>query len=372
MKKIKIYFGPKAEFCKILPEKTLVTTLTQLAIKSDTKRKEYILRVEGQEGNQSDTGIGVEKINCLVAYSDEYAGISEYALQSFTSFISQFTIENLYLQNPPVYIIEQLEKAGENIEIINYHYNSINLDHLKQINNEYTKTILGQDRVKDHLLATLYPSTKLNFLKPIVLLFYGPTGVGKTETAKFISKVIGGNLFRKQFSMYHSEDFASYLFGGKYSQNCFARELLERESNVLLLDEFDKPNSIFHSAFYQLFDEGIFEDRNYRVFVNNSIIICTSNYTSEADIKSKLGEPVFSRFDAIIEFEPLSIEAKEKIIEMQFMVQYDQLSIEERSIIDDVNLKEAVIRISDTLTNVRQIKRIIQDAISSLIIRRLI
>ena len=43
-------------------------------------------------------------------------------------------------------------------------------------------------------------------------------------------------------------------------QKSFAKDLLARDSNVILLDEFDKANSIFHSAFYQLFDEGIFED----------------------------------------------------------------------------------------------------------------
>ena len=41
------------------------------------------------------------------------------------------------------------------------------------------------------------------------------------------------------------------------------KDLLGRESDVILLDEFDKANPIFHSAFYQLFDDGIYEDTNY-------------------------------------------------------------------------------------------------------------
>ena len=51
--------------------------------------------------------------------------------------------------------------------------------------------------------------------------------------------------------------------------------------------EFDKAYAVFHSAFYQLFDEGIYEDQNYRVDVRHAIIICTSNYKSKDEIKEK-------------------------------------------------------------------------------------
>lgn len=82
-----------------------------------------------------------------------------------------------------------------------------------------------------------------------------------------------------------------HTFGGAHYEPSFAKELLDRESNVILLDEFDKAYSVFHSAFYQLFDEGIYEDQNYRLELFKSIIICTSNYKSEDDIKSHLGRP---------------------------------------------------------------------------------
>ena len=57
---------------------------------------------------------------------------------------------------------------------------------------------------------------------------------------------------------------------------------MDRESNIILLDEFDKANSVFSSTFYQLFDEGKYEDHNYYVKLEKSIIVCTSNYTDEA------------------------------------------------------------------------------------------
>ena len=60
-------------------------------------------------------------------------------------------------------------------------------------------------------------------------MFYGPSGVGKTETARFISNILNEELFYKQFSMFQNNEFANYLFGGQHSQNSFAKELLERQ-----------------------------------------------------------------------------------------------------------------------------------------------
>lgn len=124
--------------------------------------------------------------------------------------------------------------------------------------------------MKDRLLATLYPLLqKSSKRKPIVLMFYGKSGVGKTKTTKFIGKVLGQPLYRKQFSMFHSREFQGYLFGGTHSQASFSCDLLERGSNVLLIDEFDKPHPVFHSDFYRLLDKGIFEDKNYQLSLYN-------------------------------------------------------------------------------------------------------
>ena len=129
---------------------------------------------------------------------------------------------------------------------------------------------------------------------------------GKTETAQFVNGLLGGTLLRKQFSMFHNEKFASYLFGGTHSEASFARDLLDRESGVILIDEFDKANSVFHSAFYQLFDGGAFEDKNYSIELGPSLIICTSNYGTEDEIRKALGDALYSRFDSLVHFKPLS------------------------------------------------------------------
>ena len=49
--------------------------------------------------------------------------------------------------------------------------------------------------------------------------------------------------------MYQTMNLQIILFGGKYNEKSFAKDLIARDSNVILLDEFDKAYSVFHSAF---------------------------------------------------------------------------------------------------------------------------
>ena len=172
--------------------------------------------------------------------------------------------------------------------------------------------------------------------------------------------------------MLHSEEFSSYIFGGKHNQNSLAKELLERESNIILFDEFDKPHPVFHSAFYQLFDEGIYVDRNFTVKMKDSVIICTSNYMSEKEIKAALGEPIFSRFDAVIKFEKLNKNAIQKIMENEFERQYSTLDETEKGIVDRCQLRGKIFALVEQLDNARQIRRIIREAFSAILIQELL
>ena len=163
--------------------------------------------------------------------------------------------------------------------------------------------------------------------------------------------------------MYQNGEFANYLFGGRYNEKSFAKDLLGRDSNVILLDEFDKANTIFHSAFYQLFDEGIYEDQNYKVGVRHGIVICTSNYLSIEEIKEKLGAPIYNRFDAIIRFDDLSDDAKTKIA-------VDYLNAINEDIPPEINL-ERLLKYVKRLNNAREIQHLIKDSISLIKIRKI-
>lgn len=204
--------------------------------------------------------------------------------------------------------------------------------------------------------------------KPKVLMFYGPSGVGKTETAKFLSEILGGQLLYKQFSMFQNNEFSTYLFGGMHSQNSFSKELLDRESNVILLDEFDKAHPHFYSAFYQLFDEGIFVDKNYNVKLSNSIIICTSNFKSKEEIRERLGDPIYYRFDSFIEFKELKTEDINRIIDLKYQKYINELSEKDKEIIkkvryDGISLIDSLKIYSSRIKNVREIDNLLKELI---------
>ena len=226
------------------------------------------------------------------------------------------------------------------------------------------KVVAAGTSVREKLLKALYPLASGASEKPVVLLFYGPTGVGKSETAKYLSDVMGQALLRRQFSMFHSNEFSSYLFGGRHTGDCLAKDLMERESNVILFDEFDKPNPVFHSAFYQVFDEGVYEDRNYRADARRALIICTSNYASEEEAREKLGAPIFARFDSVIEFKPLSEETQNRILRKRIKEALAALSEEERKHVDGDAVAASLAGTLDGENGARGIEHAVKDKMS--------
>ena len=287
-----VYQDPGASFN---PRMKVVDILTEPLINYDRLKK------EDKEKK--------EKIEVLVGKSEEYSMIKEEALNDFVTILEEYKIEDMYFQNPPKLIFEMLKKSykKKEIKIEYFEFKDIDEKIILEINSKFDTKIIGQNNVKEKLLINLYSNIKKLKTKPLILMFYGPSGVGKTETAKYLSEILGEKLFRKQFSMYQNNSFFDYVFGEKHGISSLARDLLNRESNVILFDEFDKAESTFYSAFYQLFDEGILIDKNYEVKLKNSIIICTSNYRNLLDIKKKLGEAIYSRFDDFIEFSYFTI-----------------------------------------------------------------
>lgn len=364
MKKIVIYYGPRSGFIRHLPRKTPIKTISELAIQSDKKMREHVFKIQGRRSDVTEAENNKQHVPCLVGFSDQYAALSESAIQGFLSFIAQYDIEGLYLQNPPLQLTAQLQSLRVPTKILRYLYKSIDYDMLREIKATYADEIIGQENVLRYLLVSLRPLCKANYDKPVVFLFYGPTGVGKSETALFLSRIIGQKVLRKQFSMFNTSEFASYLFGGRHSQSCFAKDLMERESNIILLDEFDKANPIFHSAFYQFFDEGVYEDRNYRAEIKNAVIVCTTNYKSQHEVREALGAPLFARFEAVIGFNALSRETIIKIMDKEYNACLDTLDSEELVAISPDTIRSKLHELVDKIDNSRQIKRVVRNTIS--------
>lgn len=366
MNNIYIYWGPKSGFDKFLPNSEKVNFSELISIR-DNDLKSYRL-IWGNNEEQPNYDNNKREFKIVYYYSNQYAGITESAIHDFTGILNCFDIDSLYIQNPPIPIYEQIKDYYDNDIIIeeSFDYTIFGKEHLRKLNKEFDKRIIGQDKAKIDLMVSLLPFVKAKkHANPITLLFYGNSGVGKTETAKFLSDLINQHLFRKQFSMFQNDSFGEYIFGSTHSKNCLARDLLERESNIILFDEFDKPNPVFFSAFYQLFDEGVLEDRNYRVDLKDTIIICTSNFKSVDEIRTKIGDPLFFRFDKVICFENLTAESVVKIIDREFERAMETLSNDDKSIVDVSQEINKMKKVANRIKDVRTIKKMIKEIIDS-------
>lgn len=134
---------------------------------------------------------------------------------------------------------------------------------------------------------------KENYYKPDgVLLFLGPTGVGKTELAKAVAETMFGDenkMVRIDMSEYQDGTIAiEKLIGmprgivGSERGGILTEKLRENPYTVLLLDEVEKASPYLLNLFLQAFDEGWLTDgRGKKVYLSDSIIIMTSNLGSE-------------------------------------------------------------------------------------------
>ncbi|MFN0087132.1 MAG: AAA family ATPase [Blastocatellia bacterium] len=134
---------------------------------------------------------------------------------------------------------------------------------------------------------------KENFYKPDgVLLFLGPTGVGKTELAKAVAEAMFGDeskMVRIDMSEYQDGTIAiEKLIGmprgivGSERGGILTERLRENPYTVLLLDEVEKASPYLLNLFLQAFDEGWLTDgRGKKVYLSDAIIIMTSNLGSE-------------------------------------------------------------------------------------------
>jgi len=134
---------------------------------------------------------------------------------------------------------------------------------------------------------------KENFNRPDgVLLFLGPTGVGKTELAKALAEFLYGDedkLVRLDMSEYRDSSVAvDKLIGmprgivGSERGGILTNLIRENTSSVLLLDEMEKANTFVLNLFLQVFDEGWLTDgRGKKVYFSDNVIIMTSNLGSD-------------------------------------------------------------------------------------------
>lgn len=135
----------------------------------------------------------------------------------------------------------------------NYSYPKINATQIGKVQQGFDSNIIGQTIAKKAICRKLIAQMIRPTKKPLVLMFYGNPGIGKTETAKYLSTTLytKGTLLREQMTMVGGDSSVRFFKSTSHSEDSFSKHLLNRTSNVILLDEFALAPPFFKLHFFK-------------------------------------------------------------------------------------------------------------------------
>ncbi len=273
---------------------------------------------------------------------------------------------------------------------------------IQHLERDLKTMVFGQDKA----IATLANAIKLSRAglrdpeKPIgCFLFSGPTGVGKTEVTRQLSKTMDIDLVRFDMSEYMERHAVSRLIGAPpgyvgFDQGGLLTDKVDQNPHcVVLLDEIEKAHPDLFNILLQVMDYGKLTDNNGKTIdFRNVILIMTTNagasdlakaplgFTQESrmgedtDAINKLFSPEFrNRLDAVIPFAPLSQEHIGQVVDKFIMQLEAQLSDRNVSVaLTPAARDELGKRGYDPLMGARPLARIIQSEIKQKLAEELI
>jgi ATP-dependent Clp protease ATP-binding subunit ClpA len=248
-----------------------------------------------------------------------------------------------------------------------------NFDRINTLELNIKEKLYGQDEIVNQVLERVYVSFAGigNESKPTAsFIFLGPTGTGKTELAKLLSKNLDMPLLKYDMSEYGEKHSVSGLIGpppgyvgfgdSQVSGGRLITDLSKNPHAIMLFDEVEKAHPDIFNIFLQMLDEGRITGSNGKeVNCKNTIIILTSNLGSADGERNNIGfgnqekkgeddkalkeffKPEFrNRVDLICKFNKLDSLAIKKIV-IKFTEQL-KVSLQEKHNIT-MNLSEPVV-----------------------------
>lgn len=210
------------------------------------------------------------------------------------------------------YHLSQLPKVVEfyRYGVIENKWAKVDKETVQGLENELKTKILGQEmatkKVMDVIKRSVIQKNGNNRPKG-VLFFAGPTGTGKTETAKILAKMIFGdtnNCIRFDMSEYRQDQSDQKLLGappgyiGYEAGGLLTNAVKNNPFSILLFDEIEKAHPSILDKFLQILDDGRLTDgQGNTVYFSETIIIFTSNkgIIEEVPEYDDAGHPVFTK-----------------------------------------------------------------------------
>ena len=228
----------------------------------------------------------------------------------------------------------------------------IDIEHALQLK------VFGQDEALERLADSIYIAKAglKDASKPIGnYLFTGPTGVGKTETAKQLSEIMHMELVRFDMSEYQERHTVAKLIGappgyvgygeGGQGSGLLINKLEEHPNCILLLDEIEKAHPDVSNVLLQIMDNGMVTSSDGKsVSARNAIVILTSNLgardaekhgigfgnidansdAQDAAVKSFFAPEFRNRLDAVVQFKKLDNKLMSKVT-VKFLKELDEM-----------------------------------------------
>ena len=282
----------------------------------------------------------------------------------------------------------------------------------KMMNSEKQKVLMVEEVLKkdvigqDEALKAISRAIKRNkaglseINRPIgSFLFLGPTGVGKTESAKTLAKFLFDDpkaLIRFDMSEYMEKHAVSRLVGAApgyvgYEEGGQLTEAVRRKPySVILFDEVEKAHPDVFNILLQVLDDGrLTDNKGVTVDFKNTIIILTSNIGSARiieisdkeerkkqvlnELKTHFRPEFLNRLDDIVIFEQLGIQAITNIVDILFNNIKKKVEEKDIKISLTQNAKEYIAKIGfDPVYGARPLKRaiyeIVEDKLADLIL----
>ncbi|HEX2761749.1 MAG TPA: AAA family ATPase, partial [Rhizomicrobium sp.] len=215
---------------------------------------------------------------------------------------------------------------------------------LRNLEGDLKQVVYGQDKAI-HALSSAIKLARAGLRQPEKpigsYLFSGPTGVGKTEVAKQLAKIMGVEFLRFDMSEYMERHTVSRLIGAPpgyvgFDQGGLLTDGVDQHPHcVLLLDEIEKAHGDLFNILLQVMDHGKLTDHNgKKIDFRNVVLIMTTNAGASDAAKDAIGfgrgkregedeeaikklfTPEFrNRLDAVISFAALSRDTIDKVVE---------------------------------------------------------